>query len=48
VVQHMRLQVLELQEVVERLEREMARREERLVHELVDLRRRLATETDWS
>jgi hypothetical protein len=48
VVQHLRRQVLELHEVVERLEREMARREERLVHELVDLRRRLAAETDWS
>ena len=48
VVQHMRRQLLDLQEQVERLEREMVQREERLVRELVDLRRRLAAETDWS
>ena len=48
VVQHMRRQLLDLQEMVERLEREMIKREERLVRELVDLRRRLAKETDWS
>ena len=40
VVQHMRRQLLDLQEMVERLEREMIQREERLVRELVDLRRR--------
>ena len=48
VVQHMRRQLPDLQEQVERLEREMVQREERLVRELVDLRRRLAAETDWS
>jgi hypothetical protein len=48
VVQHMRRQLLDLQEQVERLERQMVQREERLVRELVDLRRRLAAETDWS
>lgn len=47
VVLNMRQQVLDLQEQMERLQREMIQREERLTRELVDLRRRLASESEW-
>ncbi len=47
VVLNMRRQLLDVQEQIERLEREMVQREERLTRELVDLRRRLAAESGW-
>lgn len=47
VVLNMRQQLLDLREQMERLEREMVLREERLTRELVDLRRRLAAESGW-
>jgi DNA-binding transcriptional MerR regulator len=47
VVLNMRQQLLDLQEQMESLEREMVQREERLARELVDLRRRLAAESGW-
>ena len=47
VVLNMRQQLLGLQEQLEKLEREVVQREERLTWELVDLRRRLAAESGW-
>ena len=47
VVLHMRSQVLELREQLERLERAKVEREEQLVGELTELRRRLAVEQRW-
>jgi hypothetical protein len=44
VVLHMRRQVLDLREQMERLEQERVQREERLLRELVALRRRVAEE----
>jgi hypothetical protein len=48
VVLHMRRQVLGLREQMERLEQEMVQREERLLRELLALRRLVAEETDRS
>ena len=48
VVMHMRRQVLDLHEQMEQIEQAMARREERLLKELIALRRRVAQETHQS
>jgi hypothetical protein len=48
VVLHMRRQVLDLREQMERVEKEMVQREERLLRELLALRRLVAEETDRS
>lgn len=48
IVLNMRRQILDLQEQIERQEWEMARREEQLIGELIDLRRRLAIEVGRS
>ena len=47
VVLNMRQQLLGLQEQLEKMERDVVQREERLTRELVDLRRRLAVEGGW-
>ena len=47
VVLNMRQQLLGLQEQLEKMERDVVQREERLTRELVDLRRRLAAESGW-
>ncbi len=47
VVLNMRQQLLGLQEQLEKIERDVVQREERLTRELVDLRRRLAAESGW-
>ncbi len=47
VVLNMRQQLLDLQEQLEKIDRDVVQREERLTRELVDLRRRLAAESGW-
>ena len=47
VVLNMRSQLLDLQDQIEELERQMIAREERLMREVVSLRRRYADGADW-
>jgi DNA-binding transcriptional MerR regulator len=47
VILNMREQILELREQLDVLEREMARREELLMRELITLRRQIAEESQW-
>jgi hypothetical protein len=48
VILNMRRQLLDLQTQMDAFERQAAEREERLRRELINLRRRLADETDWA
>jgi MerR family transcriptional regulator/heat shock protein HspR len=47
VVLHLRNQLLALQEQMQEMERQWLAREEKLLDELLDLRRRLADDADW-
>ena len=47
VVLNMREQIMELQEQLAIMERDMVRREEELLQDLVSLRRQLAAESSW-
>jgi MerR family transcriptional regulator/heat shock protein HspR len=47
VVLHLRNQLLALQEQMQEMERQWLAREEKLLDEMLDLRRRLADDADW-
>ena len=47
VVLHLRRQLLDLQEQMQVMERQWTAREEQLLNEMLDLRRRMAEEVDW-
>jgi len=47
VVLHLRNQLLDLQDQMQEMERQWTAREEQLLNEMVDLRRRLSEEVDW-
>lgn len=48
IVLHLRSQLLDLQQQMEEMERQHMDREEQLLRELVELRRRLADQAEWS
>jgi MerR family transcriptional regulator/heat shock protein HspR len=47
VVLHLRRQLLDLQEQMQEMERQWVTRQEQLLNEMLDLRRRLAEDADW-
>ena len=47
VVLHLRNQLLNLQEQLQEIERQRIAREEQLLNEMLDLRRRLAADAEW-
>jgi len=47
VVLHLRDQLLDLQEQMQEMERQWSAREEQLLNEMLDLRRRLSEDADW-
>jgi DNA-binding transcriptional MerR regulator len=47
VVLHLRTQLLDMQEQMQDLERQWIAREEKLLKEMLDLRRRIAEDADW-
>jgi MerR family transcriptional regulator/heat shock protein HspR len=47
VVLHLRSQLLDLQEQMQEMERQWVTRQEQLLNEMLDLRRRLAEDADW-
>jgi MerR family transcriptional regulator/heat shock protein HspR len=47
VVLHLRRQLLDLQEQMQEMERQWIARQEQLLNEMLDLRRRLAEDADW-
>lgn len=47
VVLYLRSQLLELQEQMQEIERQSVAREEQLLQEMLEMRRRLAEEADW-
>jgi DNA-binding transcriptional MerR regulator len=47
VVLHLRSQLLDLQDQMQEMERQWSAREEQLLNEMLDLRRRLSEDADW-